>query len=343
MNLQEYEQLQSEEVVPCILGLADLQDHTPRTLIFGYDTDRNTFHVYIGPDGLIHVLHYVDISRSSDNATPFLILSHSAGPSGGLTNNDHYVPSKRVYPESCDMAFCRVLKRYRVNIPFTKFNTEEAHATRLAARRGYAGFTLEQGGCPVVDLRDTLIESRKFLSGTDPHTLSTRLITEASRILGVHIVTSSYSDYVGVASTGADAVLEKAKALFDTLPDLMEDTKLSINLLNKIFDGGGAYHEIREESTYGGELYLQVSAAGTTFHPDKSFLHFKPESADSYWKNAVVGTYQGRPFIACISTQGYADIRLSQFGDTERFTAQGLRLYGLELVATGSSRKLVAM
>jgi len=39
-------------------------------------------------------------------------------------DNRVYVPSKRVYPESCDFEFCKLLQQHGVVIPFTTWSPE---------------------------------------------------------------------------------------------------------------------------------------------------------------------------------------------------------------------------
>lgn len=314
-----------------VFGLANLLDHTPRTLIFGYNMERDTFHVYIGHDGLIHVLLYRPLGSISEGPT-FLILGHSSGPAGGLKDNQGYVPNKRAYPESCDFEFCEVLKRFDVGICFTNF-TEEAHATRVSEHEGYAGFTHEQGGCPVVDLHTALLDIPAFPQGQDSRALSFRLVVEASREVHVPIVTSEYSSYAAVASTGADAVLARATELFNSLPNLVLAPFNGEMLLGDVFKRGH-YPVIRETRTNGGVLIFEVSAKGAPFRAGRGLVRYESSPENSNWKEALVG-YQGRPFIAFHKGDDTVDIYFSQFGDHEKFLTRYSRMYNLHFTAVG--------
>jgi hypothetical protein len=156
MNADQYAQLTQSPAAAKVLRLVDLQDQTPRTLIFGYTCNRETFHVYIGKDHQLHVLLYSPIfdNESSDR---FYILQHFE--EGGQTDNHGFVPNKRVYPESCDFEFCRLLQTCDVNIPFTTFDPQ-GYEKRLAANGGvYAGLTHDSAGAhPMVDLYAELRE-----------------------------------------------------------------------------------------------------------------------------------------------------------------------------------------
>jgi len=137
MNKEQYEQFQNEDADLHVVSLDDLADKNPRTLLYGYDVDRSTFHVYIDPvDGDIHVLKYVTTGPIA--AEQVLVLKHTNGISGGVSSNDDFVPSKRLYPESCDMEFCQLLRRQGVSLPFTTFS--DSGPARLERHGGFAGY-----------------------------------------------------------------------------------------------------------------------------------------------------------------------------------------------------------
>jgi hypothetical protein len=112
MTKNEFEQLIAAPAQPVING-ALLENQTPRTLVYGYTTDRNTFHVYLDVDGLLHRVGY--------DGDDFL-LAH--GDESKLIPLD-FVPDKRVYPECCDLEFCRMLMRAGVSVPFTGYNEND--------------------------------------------------------------------------------------------------------------------------------------------------------------------------------------------------------------------------
>lgn len=110
MDKKQYEILCEMERVPARASSKELRNQEPRTLIYGYTCDRDTFHVYLGEDG-IHLVVY--------NYHGMLALH--CRESEGLPLED-CVPDKRVYPEACDYEFCLILKRAGVNIPFTTWS-----------------------------------------------------------------------------------------------------------------------------------------------------------------------------------------------------------------------------
>lgn len=122
MNEQEYAALQEYSAPSERLSAAMLYNRKRRTLIWGYDTERNSFHVYIGDDDKIHIVSYsfgdyLLSHKTEDTATP-----------------PEYVPNKRVYPAACDLQFCKLLIQADVRIPFTTFEArgeEDFYGKRL--------------------------------------------------------------------------------------------------------------------------------------------------------------------------------------------------------------------
>jgi hypothetical protein len=108
MNHSEYQILKQEKDFKIIRG-SDLVNKKDRTLIYGYDTDRNTFHVYL-KDEIIYVVKYT-FSKE-------VILYVDEGV---MFSNNGYVPNKRIYPACCDAEFCMRLKKEGVYLPFTTF------------------------------------------------------------------------------------------------------------------------------------------------------------------------------------------------------------------------------
>lgn len=52
-----------------------------------------------------------------------------------VKDNFGYVPDKRLYPETCDYEFCKLLKEAGVHLPFTSFNSNRKE-------EDFYGFTL---------------------------------------------------------------------------------------------------------------------------------------------------------------------------------------------------------
>jgi hypothetical protein len=99
--------------LPAMVWGRDLADQTPRTLVYGYTCDRDTFHIYLGADGINKVVYRF--------AQPASVLIEHKHEREGLQLAE-CVPNKRLYPEMCDFAFCVLLKARGVELPFTTWN-----------------------------------------------------------------------------------------------------------------------------------------------------------------------------------------------------------------------------
>lgn len=129
MDKLEYEMLESierkEEEIICVEDLKpNLKD---RTLLYGYTCERETFHVYL-KDEEIHVVAYYN-DYSSDKVKPKNIREIV------VKTNNEFVPDKRLYPETCDYDFCKLLKLKNINLPFTSWNDNRD-------KKDFYGFTL---------------------------------------------------------------------------------------------------------------------------------------------------------------------------------------------------------
>lgn len=104
MNKEQYEKLKMvEKEKEIILTAENLTDKSDRTLLYGYTTDGTSWHVYI-QNNQIHAIYY-DINKVPND----LIIE----------SNRDFVPNKRLYPETCDFEFCKLLKEKDVYLPFT--------------------------------------------------------------------------------------------------------------------------------------------------------------------------------------------------------------------------------
>lgn len=113
MKEDEFTELRNKANIPSLEAKSCLKDLTPRTLIWGFDCERNSFHVYLDFDQTINVVRY-------DNATNVVSVKlESDGIKPGMC-----IPDKRVYPEACDAEFCAVLKDAGISIPFTSYNRD---------------------------------------------------------------------------------------------------------------------------------------------------------------------------------------------------------------------------
>lgn len=117
MNKTQYEVLTTIVSPEASMAQAKaLYDQSPRTLVYGYTTDKNTFHVYLA-DGKIHKVVY---------GYPDKLLEHKTQDANLLF--EECAPNKRMYPEACDFEFCSLLRRHGVHLPFTTWNDKRERA-----------------------------------------------------------------------------------------------------------------------------------------------------------------------------------------------------------------------
>lgn len=117
MQLDEYEQLLSIRNKPRTLSVHEVPG-PERTLAYGFTSDKDTWHCYLHGAN-IHVLVY---GRSANSA-----VSHRASP---MWNVAELAPDKRVYPESVDAGFARLLLERGQDLPYTRF--DEKRYARVA-------------------------------------------------------------------------------------------------------------------------------------------------------------------------------------------------------------------
>ena len=88
-----------------------LENQTPRTLLYGYTCERDTFHIYLTDAGMIvRVIydHYgMLLGMLTEADTPLLVTQ--------------CIPDKRVYAHHSDFEFCALLHKAGVSIPFTTY------------------------------------------------------------------------------------------------------------------------------------------------------------------------------------------------------------------------------
>lgn len=130
MNKDQYEQLVTNStyvvIGPVSIDPASFtEDMTDRTLLYGYDNNRVTWHVYL-KDGVVHRHTY-------NQGGPMLIHQPQC--------LQDYIPNKRVYPELSNFEFCRYMKVEKgCNIIFLPWSPD-IEGSRESA--GFFGVTKE--------------------------------------------------------------------------------------------------------------------------------------------------------------------------------------------------------
>lgn len=333
MTPEQYASLAESPTPQAVIGVADLVDKTPRTLIYGYTPERATFHVYLGTDGLIHVLTYNEgFAPEGSDIVPFLVQGHSAGPSGGLTDNAGYVPSKRVYPAASDFEFCTLLARHGVSPCFTTYTPRPTADAQI-----YQGRTFDEPGATImVNVSSELTDHPSFrgMEWMNRREMAGRVAYQTARDL--RLAMTSDNGVVCVPQESVDSFRAAALAMVASLPEELPsaDGGIADDLVGHIYGKGkltGSFN-VTTESTYGGELHFQVSVQNRQPIQARGnrFVAYTG-TQDNYERTirGISGVFKGRPFIASQGTNGELHIRLSQFGDTERFPAQYLRMMGL--------------
>lgn len=133
MNQDEYEKIGQLQLARPVLKGADLANQQDRTLMYGYNVARQTFHVYLR-GGVIHQVTY----RND------VLLEHKT--ENEITSNDFYVPEKRAYPGWCDFEFCSTLILRGAEISFTTFDPTNVLPSGACFRRIFEELTPVSGG-----------------------------------------------------------------------------------------------------------------------------------------------------------------------------------------------------
>jgi len=110
MDLREYDRLREiKDMKPIVINKDILMPFlADRTLLYGYTCERNTWHVYM-KDAIIHKVIY----------------RYDADPVEYEVNDNYdFIPDKRLYPETCDYQFCKILHRLGHELPFTNWDDE---------------------------------------------------------------------------------------------------------------------------------------------------------------------------------------------------------------------------
>ncbi len=96
-------------------------DFSDRTLLYGYDCDRVTWHLYV-EDGDVK-LTTVD---GAEGIREPLRQNLSREPVTRSHLQSAIIPNKRLYPERCDYDFCVWAKEEGLHLSFTTFDASRA-------------------------------------------------------------------------------------------------------------------------------------------------------------------------------------------------------------------------
>lgn len=110
MTEEQLSMLNKVELISNLVTIDDLYDKSDRTLLYGYDCERITYHTYI-KDGEICNVFYGGYMNAP--LTPYVAVT-----------SEDYIPDKRLYPECCDYEFCSILTSRKIYLPFTTYDSK---------------------------------------------------------------------------------------------------------------------------------------------------------------------------------------------------------------------------
>lgn len=114
VDTKQLKWLEGTEAEPQAVDIAELSSHADRTLLWGYDLDRNSWHVYV-QKGKLHLYVYNGEGETVRYASGISL------PVEGLT------PNKRLYPEACDFEFCKLVRAKGGYLCFTTFDADRPY------------------------------------------------------------------------------------------------------------------------------------------------------------------------------------------------------------------------
>jgi PAS domain-containing protein len=249
MKHAEFSALQNDET-NILVGVAQLINRTPRTLLYGATSERYTWHVYLGVDQAIHKVVY-----SSE-----LLVEHTSGPFGGVLANQEYLRVSQLYAESCDYEFCRCLRYAGERLCLTSF--EEGHDEKRKAGNGgaYAGKTYEE----LQGLHSVALSAAELIPPEHVSTLGSLLLEEAARMRGV-TYRKEGNGFLGVPPDRKEEVLAQATALtlhrqFDAMEimTLAQHAREPEGFLRQLFRSMDLSVQISEASVCGATVSAKV-------------------------------------------------------------------------------------
>ncbi len=103
-------------------------DEADRTLLFGYDHERVTWHLYIRN-------HDIFLHRYSPLQDTIDLINVSTTTRMRSVLQAAIIPNKRLYPEACDFEFCQWVKLQGLTLTFTTYGS----LARSRNENGYYG------------------------------------------------------------------------------------------------------------------------------------------------------------------------------------------------------------
>jgi hypothetical protein len=334
MKRNEYDALLSGKPAEAgVITIAQMTNRTPRTLIYGYTLERHDFHVYLGADEDIHVLVSTNVADDPKTGAQRSLILDKAGPGGrNISSNREFLPSKRACPELCDFEFCRLLQNYDLRPSFTDFTERgDEHAGAITA--------LPENMLKGVELADALHAHDRYaeLAKSD-RSLAARLLVQAAQDL--RVPADVYGGSAVVAEYGADAVVKKATAYLESIKVAdMKSSSFTSQLIGAVF-GAGTYMAPSQPDLVNGRVSFSVVPDGVPFKKSSKFSRYAGASFPG--SEAIIGEFQGMPFLAVYLNENQVLIEAQQFGDRERRVDQWTRMFSLTPAGKKKAAKTAA-
>lgn len=322
MNEQDYQLFTCEAVSFQTVTIDALTNKTPRTLLVGNDGLHMQVHVYIDPqDGQIHVLKYAIAQHESRKVA--LVFSHTSGPDGGVKRNTDFIGSLGLYPEWCDLEFCRLLRHQNTALSFINFDAK--HLERTNPVEGFAGYTATGAVLEIASLTTTSKLDFEFSDSS----MRDALIENACREAGVPFVV--VRNQAWVAATDAPATLEKIETYHTSMSslatmdiDMLQDAICEEALLTY---GGNYSYQSYPKSYCAYTFDMEFREGVSIYDGAKVTGRYRNKSGVS----AVQGQYQGQPYFILLF-KGFMDsgkIIVNLCGSRELFIQEIMRDYEL--------------
>jgi hypothetical protein len=329
MDEQQFEQFEKRPVYTRTASINELLNTKARTLLLGQGIGGETLHVYCDPEAWkLHVLQYITLGQGADERA--LLVSYTSGQFGGVTRNTEFIPSLCLFPESCDLEFCALLRSYDVALPFTTFDaTRRAGAEKF---NGYAGY-LAAGLPNAVDLAPLMPVNPEDFG--DERVL-TYLMRAACAQAGVEhavwdrrflIAEPEVSNVLAQAETLCASISPAVNMPVAALLSMLCERTLWTSGVNCAGDGS---YRVEADGSY--VFDIEFDDGGSFRNEVPGAVRYEGEK-DGEDVSAMLAMYEGRPYLVAYEWRDWGGIQgkvhVNLFGSPDKFIAELVQRYKL--------------